>query len=700
MSKAVKIIAGAVLAVVGLVTGNLWLTEIGISMTLSGIQDVLTPKARLPGDPGVQQEYSTGVGGRRIIYGTMRTSGMNTIGPWTSGTNGEYLHQVLTLAGHEVNDITDVYFNQDQIASANIGSITGANTDGAVSSGTYTGVAWIRRYKGTTSQTVDYILTNAFPTQWDSNHRGREIAYLALRYKYDLTKYLNGAKPEVTAIVQGKKCYDPRLDSSPGANPTNPSYIAFTSNPALCLADYLTDLNIGCRYPTTRINWTKVVTAANICDENVLIPPASPATYQKRYTCNVILDCTAAREDNIKVLAGAMLGYAVYRNGKWDIDAGAWSSSAFSITDSDIIGTVKIGTQIAGREKFNAVSGMFIDASKNYTQGAFEPITNSTYESADGRRRWKEVQFAACTNQYEAQRAAIILNKLGRRAKTFNLECGMPAYKIRPFETGTLTISRYNLSGYVCRALGWTFTADGKVSLSVRDEASTDWSDPAVSDYAVPGSNTIPTPSGFTPSAPNNFTAVKIVDGILFSWTLPDLYLPGSTFDLYEYTSATPFASATLIASNLTGTSKTITKLDTTTRYYWLKCRAPNGVQGSQSPPGDGIPSSALTVTTGLRATISPGSLGKTGTTASLTTPSTTVTPAGGTPGYTYAWAYLSGDASITISSSTSATPTFTRAGMAFDDAFSGTWRCTVTDAASGTTTVDCALYFHRISTS
>ena len=667
MSKAIKFIVGAVIATVGILTANPYLIGLGFSIELSGIADALAPKQRLPGDQGVQQEYSTGVGGRRIIYGTMRTSGMNVIGPWTSGTNGEYLHQVLALAGHEVSAIGDVYFNQDQITSASIGSITGANTDGAISSGNYAGVAWIRRYVGTTTQTVDFILNQAFPTQWDSNHRGREIAYIANRYKYDLAKYLNGAKPEITAIVDGKKCYDPRLDVSPGASPTNPAYIAFTHNPALCLADYLTDQNLGCRYPASRINWAKVVTAANICDESVLIPPASPTTTQKRYTCNVILDCTAAREENIKVLAGAMLGYCVYRNGKWDIDAGAFSASAFSITDSDIVGTAKIATQIAGKDKFNAVSGMFMDASKNWTQGAFEPVTNSTYEAADGRRKWKEVQFAACTDQYEAQRNAIILNKIGRRVKSFTLPCGMAAYKIRPWETGTLTISRYNLNAWVCRALGWTFSPAGTIEVTVREEASTDWADPAVSDYKVPGSTTIPTPSGFKPSAPNNFTIVKIIDGILFSWTLPDLVIPGSTFNLYEYTSATPFASATKIATNLTGTSKTVTKLDTTTRYYWLTCTAPNGVESDPSPlaASAGLPGSALSVTTGLRATITPSFQAKSGTTASLTTGAFTVTPVGGTPGYTHSWAYVSGDASITISSTTSATPTFTRTGMA-----------------------------------
>jgi hypothetical protein len=62
---------------------------------------------------------------------------VNVIPPFNSGGNGEVLHQVLALAGHEVDSITDVYFDQEQITSASIGSITGATTDGLVSAGKY-----------------------------------------------------------------------------------------------------------------------------------------------------------------------------------------------------------------------------------------------------------------------------------------------------------------------------------------------------------------------------------------------------------------------------------------------------------------------------------------------------------------------------------------------------------------------------------
>lgn len=64
-----------------------------------------------------------------------------------------------------------------------------------------------------------------------------------------------------------------------------------------------------------------------------------------------------------------------------------------------------------------------------------------------------------------------------------------------------------------------------------------------------------------------------------------------------------------------------------------------------------------------------------------FTTGAITATPAGGVTPHTYAWARVSGDASISISSATVAAPTWSASGTA-PETKSAVWRCTVTDAA------------------
>lgn len=698
MGKAVKAIVGAVLLVAGLFTFSTVLIKLGATLVLSGLADILAPRPRTPGNPGIQQEYAGGVEPRRIVYGQIRTSGMNVIPPWTSGESNKMLHQVLAVAGHEIDSIPNVYLANTDIPAASIGSITGAQTDGAVTTGDYANVVNIRRYLGTSTQTVDYILTTAFPSAWTSNHRGRGVAYAAIQFAYNAEKYQNG-KPPVEFLVKGKKVYDPRLDSTNGGTGTqrytDSTTWTWSQNPALCLADYLVDNRLGLGDDAaTRIDWALVAAAANICDELVNLPGS---TTQKRYTCNVVLDCTDRYEDNISTLCTAMLGHCYYRGGKWRMYAGAWAASQFTLTADDFTGEFALTTEIPRREKYNAVRTQILDAAQNYRQTEAPAALNATYETADGERIWKEIQLPACTDKYEAQRASIIVNRLGRAKKTVECEAKMAAFRILPFETGTVTISEIGWTNQTVRCVAWSFNPRGTVRLTLREAYSTEWTDPATTDYTSPASVSSVTPNKFNPSAAQNLTATPIVDGILFAWDLPDVVIPGTTYSIYEYTSATPFASATAIATGLTGTSKTITKADTTTRYYWVVSRGPSGGVGAETPAGDGIPGAALTITTGFRATATPGSRTKVGSTSSLTTLSVTVAPVNGTGPYTYAWTTVSGG-TINITSPTAATTTFSATSLADPETRTGVKRCTITDSLSATATVDVPLQFTRDS--
>ena len=51
---------------------------------------------------------------RQIIYGLRRVSGV-FYPVAVSGTNNEYLHVLLLIAGHEVQEIGDIYFNDELV---------------------------------------------------------------------------------------------------------------------------------------------------------------------------------------------------------------------------------------------------------------------------------------------------------------------------------------------------------------------------------------------------------------------------------------------------------------------------------------------------------------------------------------------------------------------------------------------------------
>lgn len=709
MSKAIKSIGvGAALIGLSFIPGlgqlaAKFLLSAGLSFVTGGLSMALAPKPKAP-RPRFDVQYDGTLEPRRILYGQLKVSGMHTIPAWTSGDGNKFLHQVLTIAGHQCEDITDVYFNQDVIADADIGSITGALTDGQVGgSGTYAGKAWIRRYLGTSGQAADYILDTAF-TAWTSNHRGRGNTYIALQFEVDEDVYKAGV-PQVSCIAKGKICYDARLDSSPGNDPTNATYRVYTTNPANILADYLIDTDVGCKVPSAKIDWDLVVAAANICDEDVLIPPASPTTEQKRYTCNVMLEEAAneaERRANIAILVGAMMGSFGFRGGKYRMYAGAAASSAFTLTESDLVGPVSMPTEIPAERKYNYVSGRFLDAARNYQQLPFEPRSNSAYETNDGGRKPREVEYPACTSQYEAQRNAIITLKRSRRKLEITGTWGMSAYRIRPGDVGTITLAEWGLSSQLVRCQTWKVLPNFTIEASFIEELASDWDDPAVGDYTVPTSSAGPTSGDFIPAPVVGFTATPVQDGILFQWEPPPNATIGTLYTIYEYTSATPFSSATPVASNLTGTSRTVIKADTTTRYYWITAKARlAGTESQESPSGNGFAAAALAITTGFRATVDRGSHHRflVGTGSGNTNNTSTVTPINGVSPYTYSWVRQSGSTKISVISSTSQTTGFSASGLADQENVNAIFRCTVTDSTGGTpltTTVDVSVSFTR----
>lgn len=732
MSKIAKAVVGAVLVVVGsVVPGAQALIPYGYGLIVSNALDLLSqalvskPRSRRLGQ---DIEYAGTVEPRRIIYGEMKVSGMNVIPPWTSGDGNKNLHQVLAIAGHECTGIDTVYFHKTEIADAAIGPVTGTVTDGEILSGTFEEKAWVRRYLGTDDQTADFILDDTFSSDWTSNHRGRSVAYAALTYELDDEVYKNG-KPEVSFLVRGKKVYDPRLDtatvgafapgawagfadgawavlsgaSAPGGDPTDMAFIAYSNNPALCLADYLLDSQIGLGEDATRIDWDLVVAAANICEEQVAIPPtSSPTVTQNRYTCNVALFVAIddeERRENLKILCEAMMGHLVYRGGKWRMYAGAAASSTFALTEDDLVGKCTIRTETASNDKYNYVRGQLVDSAREYQLSEFEPRSNSSYESEDGGgvavRYPREIVCLACTNQYEAQRNALIVLKRSRMKRQVSGLWGMTAFKIRPWDVGTLTIAELGWTEQLVRCIKWQFNPDGTIDATFIEEQNDVWDDPAVGDYTVPNVGGGPQPGVFTPDPPTDFTVTPGVDGINFHWNQP---ADGSRTYIWEHTSASPFASAVRVSPNLLGNSFFLPKGDQTTRYYWVTSQhLQSGTQSDPTPTGDGIPGAALAISAGFHAKVSSSTVfTKLFQVSSGNSASITVTPVNGVPPYTHSWARTSGDATIHANSATAATTNFGNSGMVDQEVNTAKFVDTVTDSTAATTDVEVSVTFRR----
>lgn len=571
---------------------------VAISAGLTAISREMsnTPK----GLRGYTQEYAGTVASTRLIFGTVRVSGLNVIPAIVSSTTGEYLHQVLALAGHEIDDITSVWFNQEEVDDADIDAITYTTSDGLVTAGTFADMIWVRRYTGNQTQ-ADAILLDQV-TEWTSSHIGYGIPYLALQYKYNAETFGRTGKPEVSCLVKGYKVYDPRKDTTEGGVgshrhtndlTTSPVFIAsstweYSNNPALCLAAYLMDPNLGLGEDPARIDWDSVAVAANICEEVVSVPTgASPeSTTQLRYTCNIVIDPTDRYEDNIDALCTTMLGHCYYSSGKWQIYAGAWTASQFSLGDDDLVGGVNVQADIPRKDKYNSVRGQYYDALREYQPSEFQPRTDAAYVAADGETIWREIELSGCTNEYEAQRAAIIVMRRSRNRRTLVADFSMAAFGVRPFETGEITISELGWTNEPMRCTAWEFIPDGRVRLTLTEETSTDWTNPAIGEYDIASTGATPTTTGYTPPACTNLSINPARDGPFLAWACPDL-APGSYFEIIRETTSSLSSPVTVLTTTYGKTYLDVGTGDTT-YYYWVRAVSASGVRGPIYPAGSG----------------------------------------------------------------------------------------------------------------
>lgn len=547
--------------------------------TVYAMNKAMQSLARKPGKSGAGSGLEISVidstADGRVIYGTIRTGGVNVIPAITSNSdvssddNGAILNQILAFAVHECASFGSVYLDDDEVVDADIHAITGAATDGRIEgTSKYKHAAWLRRYRGTTTQNVDFRLNQDFPVNFTSAFRGRGIAYLAASFDWGKGKVFTGGAPNISAIISGRICYDPRLDSSPGADPTNPAYAAHTSCPALVWADYKMSPLYGQKLSANDIDWDCVVAAANVCDATVTTPSGS----QPRYTFNGILSTAEDTADNEKDIIDSMMGKFAISSGKHRIFAGAWRSAEFAIQQGDwvSIGAIQ-ATGSRNETRFNGVVCYHVDPARKWQRVEAYRRYNDTYKSADaGERLWVEMDQPACLSTYEAQRKSEFLLRQSRNGIKVSGTLPPRFMKIRTWDNVTVTFED----------LGWvskTFTVatctprpDGAVDVVLLEEQDTDWADLSDGEYGTPSTSSIPATNPTKPSEPENLAITSQPGAITARWDEPVTLPLGTRYRLIQASSP---GDATLGSVVWDGDIRnaTINVADPFTKFYWAQ---------------------------------------------------------------------------------------------------------------------------------
>lgn len=444
---AAAIVGGWILGGIGITAGAFVTGLVGwlaITAVTSWAMSALMPKVKMGSSSslsGLITNTREATAPHQIVYGRVRKGGNITF-MQTSGDKNKYLHMILVLAGHEVAGIDDIYIDDKKV--------TWDSSSGLVTTSEWKSKIRIRKFLGNQTTAASELVSECGVS---STFVGNGIAYLYIRMEYDQSVFANGI-PTFTAIVRGKKVYDPSTSTT-----------AYSNNAALCIRDYLNEAyGLNSQAFPGSINDTSIITAKNICAQSVTTNLGT----ETRYPCNVVLSTESTPRENISDLLGSCGGTLFWGQGTWQLKVGSYTTPVENFVLDDLRDSIQIATKSSRKENYNTVSGTFCDEDQDWITVDYPVVKSATFIAEDnGEENTLTADFPAITSSAHAQRMAIQALLRSREQITFKSKFGLKAMKVQPGDNITLTIDRYGWSSKAFEVVSWNLVFEEDSGLSV-----------------------------------------------------------------------------------------------------------------------------------------------------------------------------------------------------------------------------------------
>ena len=391
---------------------------------------------------GTKVATRTATAPRNIIYGKARIGGVMTHIE-TSGTDNHKLRLIVTLAGHEIEDVESIYFGENKLTTASSGGfqyVTNSKYRNSDNDNAFSYQNSLARFiiKKGDQTTADSTITSN--SSLNTNDKFTKVAYVFLELIFD-SEAFGGGIPQLFFVVKGKKVFDPR-DSNQTFG--NESTYEWSDNPALCVLDYVTNTDYGLKATADEVLTDTTLgsfkTSANTCDlsstvttatvngnfssvsviqislagiidvghivtgtgvpsgttvvsrrgttltvsQNVSVSNGATLSFGERaYSANGITNMSATGEAVLSGLLSSCAGKLSFINGKFVMFAGANVTPQMTITDDHLISAPDINTNVAGDDTYNSVKAVYVDSNNNYVASESSVYTDSTLLSSD-----------------------------------------------------------------------------------------------------------------------------------------------------------------------------------------------------------------------------------------------------------------------------------------------------------------------------
>ena len=449
-----------------------------------------------------------------VVYGTRKVGG-NVVFLETSGTDNQYLYMAIILSEGEVNDISSIFINDNQVTWS--GDIAD-NTQITVGSGDanfYSGASLItcEPHFGTDSQTASTLLSTL--SSWTSDHRLRGLCYLAIRFEWNQDKF--GSLPTVQAVVQGKKVYNPNLDSTvtggSGSHRADTSSTwEYSDNPILQLLDYLRNDRFGMGIANSYFdsNFADWQTATDVCDAN--ITPYSGASQIDLMDSHAVVDTSKKAIDNVKEFVRGSRAYLNFSGGVYNVLVETSGSASITLTEDNIIGGISVKSKNKN-SRYNRVIVNFTNPDKNYQSDTaqFPPVDETGLDSADQHATMKTADgglllegrfdFAMFTSPYQAQEMAEIILRRSRSSLDISLTADATALDLAVGDIVNITHATPSFSAKAFRVQGMNVNSDHTVSLQCSEHQDSFYTFGTQQEVASIPTTTLPNPFVIQPPA-------------------------------------------------------------------------------------------------------------------------------------------------------------------------------------------------------
>jgi hypothetical protein len=245
-------------------------------------------------------------------------------------------------------------------------------------------------------------------------------------------------RPAFVWVLKGKRCYDPRLDSSvPGGSGAHrwddPSTWAWSENPAVCCYNYQRGifakdlvgqaemLLVGRGLSAIEAPGQNIFAHANVCDE--LAETDDAGGQEPRYRCGGVVLASDAYGVVEQYFADAMGGVIIQHEGQILVEPGQAKTPVADLTDADLVvgASIQRGDFKSASDRVNTILPRYPEPTQKYAETAGDVCRDLTDIALDGGAKEETLSLVLVPYKSQARRLGEIRRRLVRMERTLGV---------------------------------------------------------------------------------------------------------------------------------------------------------------------------------------------------------------------------------------------------------------------------------------